>query len=285
MAPLSRLLLPAVFAAVGVAIAVVVLKFVPPWLAGTEGLSRTDEAEEIGRARTALLALGAAILATVGAVYTARSFSLSRQGQITDRFTKAVEQLGREELSVRLGGVYALERIARDSPEDQPQIMEVLTAFVRERAPELARPRGSPLAHLWSARSTKARASAAGGERPATDVQAVLAVLGRRELKYDRFLLDLSETNLRGARLAGAKLQRVKIEGAVLEGVELDLSDRDVQDPTDLEQDFDRGTRRGALLDANFDDATKLPEGVTAADAVAKYGARKVPNRSGESAS
>jgi Pentapeptide repeats (8 copies) len=278
VAPLTRLLLRVVVAAVGVAVALLILKFVPPWLADTEGLSRTDEAEEIGRARTALLALGAAILATVGAVYTARSFSLSRQGQITDRFTRAVEQLGSEELSVRLGGVYALERIARDSPEDQPQIMEVLTAFARERAPRWPRPSGStPFVRFRSTRSSKA--PAAGGARLATDVQAVLAVLGRRELRYDRFLLDLSETNLRGAKLAGAKLQRIKIEGADLEGVELELGDRDVQEATGLEQDFDRGTRRGALLDANFDEKTKLPKGVTAGDAVETYGARKVSRR------
>ena len=275
MAPITRLLVRAAVVAVGVAVALVVVKFVPSWLADTEGLSRTDEAEEIGRARTALLALGAAVLATVGAVYTARSFSLSRQGQITDRITKAVEQLGSEELSVRLGGIYALERIARDSPADQPQIMEVLTAFARERAPRRPPPSTStPLARFRPTRSSQA--PTAGGETLATDVQAVLAVLGRRDLGNDRFLLDLSKTNLRGAKLAGAKLQRVKIEGADLKGVELDLSDRDVQEPTDLEHDFDRGTRRGALLDANFDDDTELPKDVTAEDAVETYGARRV---------
>jgi hypothetical protein len=278
MAPLIRLLVRAAVVAVGVAVALVVVKFVPTWLAETEGLSRTDEAEEIGRARTALLALGAAVLATVGAVYTARSFSLSRQGQITDRFTKAVEQLGSEELSVRLGGIYALERIARDSPEDQPQIMEVLTAFARERAPRRPPPRASiPLERFRLTRSSQA--PTAGGETLATDVQAVLAVLGRRNLRNDRFLLDLSETNLRDAKFAGAKLQRVKIEGADLTGVQLKLGDRDVQEPTDPELDFDSGSRRGPLLDANFDDATELPEDVTAEDAVAKYGARKVSKR------
>src|SRR5205823_3729030 len=41
---------------------------------------------------------------------------LTRQGQIADRFTKAIEQLGSQNnLDVRLGGIYALEQIARDS--------------------------------------------------------------------------------------------------------------------------------------------------------------------------
>ena len=60
---------------------------------------------------------------------------VSQEGQITDRFTRAIEQLGAEQLQVRLGGIYALERIARDSPGDHWPIMEVLTAFVRENAP------------------------------------------------------------------------------------------------------------------------------------------------------
>lgn len=55
--------------------------------------------------------------------------------QITERFTKAVEQLGSDNISIRLGGIYALERIANDSEKDHWTIMEVLTAFVREKAP------------------------------------------------------------------------------------------------------------------------------------------------------
>ena len=43
---------------------------------------------------------------------------IDRQGQITDRYTKAIDQLGSEKLDVRIGGIYALERIARDSARD-----------------------------------------------------------------------------------------------------------------------------------------------------------------------
>jgi ABC-type nickel/cobalt efflux system permease component RcnA len=59
---------------------------------------------------------------------------VAQEGQITERFTRAIEQLGDEKLAVRLGGIYALERIARDSERDHWPIMEVLTAFVRENA-------------------------------------------------------------------------------------------------------------------------------------------------------
>ncbi|MGH3218423.1 MAG: hypothetical protein ACRDPY_06785 [Streptosporangiaceae bacterium] len=39
---------------------------------------------------------------------------------MTDRYTKAIEQLGHDKLDVRIGGIYALERIARDSAKGHP---------------------------------------------------------------------------------------------------------------------------------------------------------------------
>lgn len=67
----------------------------------------------------AFLALKAGSDATNGNLEAARSeLQLAERGQITDRFTNAVEQLGREgdsgQLAIRLGGIYALERIMLD---------------------------------------------------------------------------------------------------------------------------------------------------------------------------
>ena len=56
-----------------------------------------------------------------------------RQRRITESFSKAIEQLGSDKLEVRLGGIYALERISQESPQDHWTVMENLTAFVRER--------------------------------------------------------------------------------------------------------------------------------------------------------
>src|SRR5215203_3394049 len=73
---------------------------------------------------------------------TRRTLELTEQGQITERFTRAIDQLGatddegKPKLEIRLGGIYALERIAKDSPErDYSTVMEVLTAYARENAP------------------------------------------------------------------------------------------------------------------------------------------------------
>jgi hypothetical protein len=63
------------------------------------------------------------------------SVRVDREGQITERFTRAIDQLGGDKLEIRLGGIYALERIASDSQRDHWQVMEVLTAYIRENAP------------------------------------------------------------------------------------------------------------------------------------------------------
>jgi hypothetical protein len=71
----------------------------------------------------------------------AETLRLTNEGQITERFTKAIDQLGATDnqgqprLELRLGGIYALERIARESKEDHWPIMEVLTTYVRVHAP------------------------------------------------------------------------------------------------------------------------------------------------------
>lgn len=86
-------------------------------------------------ARGRLLQL-AGLFTVLAVVFNARALFLTRQGLITDRYTKAVEQLGSKQLDVRIGGIYALELVARDSLRDHPTIMEVLGAFIREHSRE-----------------------------------------------------------------------------------------------------------------------------------------------------
>jgi hypothetical protein len=51
--------------------------------------------------------------------------------RVTDLYTKAVEQLGSEKAPVRLGGLYALERLAQDHSEQRQTIVNVLCAYLR----------------------------------------------------------------------------------------------------------------------------------------------------------
>jgi hypothetical protein len=190
--------------------AYLVLKLAPDWFAETDGLGAKGRSEARQGVRTASLALLAGTLAVIGAIYTARTFALNRAGQLTDRFTRAIEQLGHKKLDVRLGGIYALERIAEDSKRDRPQVVEVLTAYVREHA---RRNDVSP-----REQTKRVGALVPGGDwdpdtavRPATDVQAALTVLVRRKIDRDdpgSPTMDLSYTNLRGADLRGGNSPR-----------------------------------------------------------------------------
>ena len=121
--------------------------------------------------------------------------------QITERFAKAIEQLGNEKIETRLGAIYTLERIAKDSKDDHWTIMEVLTAFVRENAPvKKDKKQESPKIRI--------------------DIQAALTVIGRRNVKNEKEKqrLDLSNIDIRGVNLIKANLERADFISSNLEG-------------------------------------------------------------------
>jgi hypothetical protein len=93
-------------------------------------------------ARTTLLqGLGALLVlagATGGVLATLRQvrashdqLKLNEQGQVTDRYTTAVEQLGHENAPVRLGALYSLAHLARDNPEYRQTVVDVFCAYLR----------------------------------------------------------------------------------------------------------------------------------------------------------
>jgi hypothetical protein len=180
--------------------------FVPAahWLARHDVGSATGPLHEtaLDNARGRLLTLAAGLLAAGALIFTARTFYLSRQGQVTDRYTKAIEQLGSDKLEVRIGGIYALERVARDSARDHPVVMEVLTAFIREHSRErwpLPAPRRIARIIRWVRFRADERFM-----RIRPDVQAAVAVIGRRDAERDLRPVDLFGANLAGALLIGA---------------------------------------------------------------------------------
>jgi Pentapeptide repeats (8 copies) len=110
---------------------------------------------------------------------------------------------------VRIGGIYALERVARDSADDHPTVMEVLTTFIREHSPiPLRQPMPDGL----------------GPEQPPPrpDVQAAVTVVGRRHTARD---IGLS-INLTGANFNSANLTYANLTGAKL--ADADLADADL---------------------------------------------------------
>jgi hypothetical protein len=143
---------------------------------------------------------------------TNKTTELALQGQVTDRFSKAIDHLGSEKLDVRIGGIYALERIARDSPQDHPTIMEVLAAFILDHSRE-----------QWPPAEDGAEPP---GHSTRPDVQAAATVIGRRTVQYDSQSINLDfanldGANLRSAHLAGAHLGFADLRDADLTGADL----------------------------------------------------------------
>ena len=102
-----------------------------------------DKAAAINTVRQTLLATVAGAIALGGLLYSARTFYLTRRGHLTDRYARAIGLLGSDKAAERIGGVYALEHLMRESPVDHETIVDVLVAFI----PRLL-PQASPLRRL-----------------------------------------------------------------------------------------------------------------------------------------
>jgi hypothetical protein len=219
---LLALLLPALLVVTGI-LAVFLLWKLPKWQAAhSAGLTDDNRFDRENEARKTLAQIIGGVVLLAGLYSSVQTFDLTREGQITDRFTKAIEQLGAldnegdPKLDVRLGGIYALERIARDSKKDHRVVMEVLTTYVREHSPREYDDQGSKKT------SQPAEAPTQIDKSPiAADIQAILTVLGRRVVKYDKEPLYLSGTDLQGADLFEANLSGARLAGANLGGANL----------------------------------------------------------------
>ncbi len=154
-------------AVLALAVILLVFFFVPAWVVTADEVPDAAERESLQNdVRTTGLQLLAGLVLATGAVFTARTYLLGREGQITERFSKAVEHLGHDDVNVNLGGIFALERIARDSPRDEVAVIEVLSAYVRVHAPW-------PSEHALP-----------GGKR--AEIAGAMDVLGRRPIALER---------------------------------------------------------------------------------------------------
>jgi hypothetical protein len=151
---------------------------------------------------------------------------------ISNQVSKGFEQLAGEKIEMRLGGIYALEGVMNDktSPQYHQPVLEALCAFVREKT-------------IGKTASKDKLATYDPKDKPATDVQAAITVIGRRikgpgvvDLANvsvpvaDLSGADLSGANLRGANLAvatlsSARLINADLSGAILLGANLSGAD------------------------------------------------------------
>ena len=173
---------------------------------------------------------------------TEKRVSIAHEGHLTERLTRAVTQLGDDNMAIRLGGIYALERLAQDSDTDRGRVMDVLTAYVRENAPRHAQD------------APQAANTPNTPNTPPTDIQAILTVIGRWKTPGNNrhtARLDLNHTRLVGANLRRADLTRADLTGADLTGADLlmaDLTDANLVDANLLGVNLTRANLLGANL-------------------------------------
>ena len=186
------------------------------------------DAENSYRATMAQILGGIAI--GIGLYYTWRRVTIaekdlkvSQEGQITERFTRAVDQLGAIDqlgnpaIEIRLGGIYALERIANESDKDYWPIMEILTAYVRKNS-WYAR------IHYYEMLEIKGGIDQSCPNEVSLDIQAILTVIARRRHSFsdgELTNLNLQGTYLEKADLMGANLKKVKLSDSNLAGADL----------------------------------------------------------------
>jgi hypothetical protein len=179
---------------------------------------------------------GTALLS--GLYFTWRTLQVNREGQITERFTRAIDQLGSKELEIRLGGIFALERIARDSERDHAPIMEVLTAYVRRHAPwRPEEDQGGEENAAEDEREEEAEVPRPRNLDPtslAPDIQAIVAVLRRRTRYYGHG--ELEPLNLQGADLRDPPSIEGTYSGITQEQLEQAIGDKNTLLPDHLKR-------------------------------------------------
>lgn len=199
-----------------VTIIVSVLAVLMVWLQPSSPSARAEFA------KTAAQALGGMAL-LVGLYFTYRTVQasratlslavdkqdLDRMGQVAERFTKSLEQLGSTSEGVRTGALYALERLARDHDDYYHQVIEVICAFIRRRSLD----EDSTIVDSQRVPATK---------KATIDLETAMLILQRRRKRLgdgEQQGLDLRGANACGLKLEGGDFQHADFSGANLQGL------------------------------------------------------------------
>ena len=178
--------------------------------------------------------------------------NIAQSNLLDDRYQTGVEMLDSQVLSVRLGGIYALERVAENDPSTYHiSTMSVLSAFIRN-------------SHIKDEREGKRDHAVPDNEQkgPPEDVCTILEVIGRRSSKQHEIESERNYTvNLKGARLCEWR-QRVPIfapesDFSNVNFSHADLSQADLESVKFVRSKFFMANLSGAyFLDADFSHAS-----------------------------
>ena len=122
----------------------------------------------------------------------------TEQGQRQERLKNAIEHLGHESDSVRLGGAYELFHLAIDIESLRRMVLDILCAHIR-----------------WTTGKNEYRETHAW--KPSEEVQSLLALLFVRQHDVCKHL----SINLEGSWLNGVNLNRARLQKAFLYGTRL----------------------------------------------------------------
>ena len=178
------------------------------WLSGGESGSTTIR--NIALVAAGLIALP---LATWRGVVANRQANTAQQGLLNERYQKGAEMLGSEVLSVRLGGIYALQRLAEEWPDQYHiQIMRLFCAFVRLPTRDQSLESGQAVIEPGTLLGIR------------QDVEAVMQMIGSRaksRITLERiadFKLDLRGADLPTAQFLDADLSNAMFHNSNLSG-------------------------------------------------------------------
>ena len=198
------------------------------------------EVRDRARLTVATIVGGLILLASVWMSWR-RASALEKQvataqlGQITERFTRAIDQLGavRPDNAVapeiRAGGIRSLERIAGESEDDFWPILDILSAYLRSasRTPD----RDDWLVFAPRAQEIRSRMDVAFTIEAITRLWPTERTANHRPLNLvgafvPRVMLagkhlqgaDLTRAHLKEADLGGSNLEDTRLDGANIEG-------------------------------------------------------------------
>ena len=177
----------------------------------------------------------AGIIALILAIWRGRvansQAKTAQQTLLNERYRKGVEMLGHDLLSVRLGGIYGLYKLAEEHPKEYHlQVMDLFCAFLRNPPTD-----GEHSSNIV---------------RPAQDVEAILEVVRTRNAECQTieentgYALDLRASQLQGARLDNANMSKAKLCDA-----DLSSPDENIINATRLD---DANLARANLIRANL---------------------------------
>ena len=132
----------------------------------------------------------------------------TEQGQRQERLKNAIEHLGHEKVSVRLGGTYELFHLAEDTAEDKKDLrqtaLDILCAHIRRTTSE----------EKYRDKQHKSK--------PSEEIQSLLTLLFVQKRKVFTGLdINLQGSCLNGSKLSQARLEKANLMYAQLHGADL----------------------------------------------------------------